>query len=584
VSEVLTTQKKAERVKFLNSLLPYNREGLPLDINGKVCAYEGDANMIRENTKLDIKAEHVEEIIKCKRDPIYFIENYAMILSLDNGYIYPKLRDYQIKLIKDLHAGRFHQIMMGRQSGKSITIMLFILWSIIFSSNPAIVGLAANTDEMSKENLLRLREMYTAVPIWLKRGIINDGRTFIMLDNGSRVYTSATTGNAFRGKSINLLFVDEVALIEKNVWIDFSSSVVPTISSSKTSKIIYATTAKGLNHWYEMWTKAENGNSLFKNTFVHWYEVPGRDESFKEEMIKTLPGGETEWYSEYECRFVGSQQTLISPDKIESFEHKQPLNANYMKDGLHKYFEAVPGRKYILSVDPYKNALDTFGIHVLDVTELPFKQVIAGGLKVNYLEMPQVIHSLALEYNNAFVIIENNEGAGQSIADTLYDEQRYGYKNMWFDTDSNGKPKKFPGFRTTSGNRNRMLSLLEMFISKDWIELNHKPTMDELKHFILINGKYQADKGYTDDLVMSLAIGLVLFSDTKNLSDLTEVLKHLSIDTEKQQQDIENRINKIVSMSKKAISPPSTKVSMFGVYSEDKHTQKLLKLRKQLGL
>lgn len=226
----------------------------------------------------------------------------------------------------------------------------------------------------------------------------------------------------------------------------------------------------------------------------------------------------------HNCEFLGSSHTLISADKLSTMK---PSEAIRLRDGKLKiYHDPEPGHKYIMSVDPAKDGTDAFAVQIVDITDFRFVQVASAELQIDYLLMPEFINEWGREYNNAYLIIENNEGAGQSIADQLY--QGFEYDNLHFDKDvGRNKKKKYPGFRTTSKSRKQILQTLKLFIENDKLEINDKKTINEFYQFILVNGKFQADDGAHDDMIMSLALIFAPFCDTKNFEDIRKVVQQL---------------------------------------------------------
>lgn len=226
----------------------------------------------------------------------------------------------------------------------------------------------------------------------------------------------------------------------------------------------------------------------------------------------------------HNCEFLGSSHTLISSEKLAAIKAGE---VQRIRDGKLKiYHYPEPGHKYIMSVDPAKDGTDAFAVQIVDITDFRFVQVASAELQIDYLLMPEFINEWGREYNNAYLIIENNEGAGQSIADQLY--QGFEYDNLHFDKDvGRNKKKKYPGFRTTSKSRKQILQTLKLFIENDKLEINDKKTINEFYQFILVNGKFQADDGAHDDMIMSLALIFAPFCDTKNFEDMRKVVHQL---------------------------------------------------------
>lgn len=323
-----------------------------------------------------------------------------------------------------------------------------------------------------------------------------------------------------------------------NNYDDFSNSIIPTISSSKTSKIIMSSTPKGLNHWYDLWKQAENGQSAFKNFKVEWWEIPGRDENWKEEQIKTLKGGKRAFAQEYACEFLGSAETLIDISVLTSLKYKSPIE---IKGNIKYYEKPIENHNYILVGDGAKGGGDKFAIHIIDVTTIPFKQVVTANFDEVYLQLPVILNSLLQQYNNALLLIENNEGAGTSICDILF--QVYEYENIF-----QQERKNYFGVRTTLGNRPKILSTMKWVIENKKIEIFDKETINQLFTFVNHNGKYQAQQGKNDDLVMSLALLFNIFDNVKALTDYDTFVKDMTEKEETKEKE-DNEFLGLLSLS-----------------------------------
>lgn len=516
--------------------LPTNDKGYTLDIYGKPVHFENNPYLSYANTKLPLTQEHVQEIYKCSQDVFYFIENYCKIFVLGKGYQLPKLRIYQRNLIQHYIDNSFSNVLAGRQTGKSTTTIMVMLWYILFRSD-TIAGFAANKWDMAKENLDRFRSYFELLPIWLKPGIKTWNKTFVSLENGSKVYTSTATETAFRGLGIELLWVDEISFIKN--WYGFVSSVFPTIASAKNPKVMYTTTPKGLDHFYSMWQEAENGKSLFKNFKVNWWEVEGRDDNWKDTMISTLPGGEQEFLQEWAAEFMGSSKTLVDVKHLQSLNYEDfELDTEYLSN-LRIYKRPEENHRYIMSIDGAKQGKDKTAIQIIDISKFPFEQVASLDTKINHVIATASIGKLGKYYNNAFIIAENNEGAGTYIADTLY--HAYEYENIY-----KQKNKDNFGFQTNRKTRPTILNFLKLFIEKNKLIVRDKTTIDQLFTFIEKNGKYQADNGKFDDLVMCLAISFAPFLDLNIYDDYEKFLDSLDMDinsTDEENQEIIEMLN-----------------------------------------
>ena len=391
---------------------------------------------------------------------------------------------------------------------------MYILWCVIFKKE-AYWGIAANQQKMAIEILTKIKQIFIRLPVWMQQGVEVWNTSSITFENGSKILTSATTGDSFRGYTFSSpgsgIFVDEVAFIKPNVWEEFFDSVFPTVSSSKESQIVLASTPNGLNHFYTFVEDARELKSEFNLFTIDWNEVPGRDEEWLQQQIATF--GVVYCNQNFLCSFLGSTETLIVDSILKKLQYVAPEYVDLFGfTGLQVLEMPVKGRKYIITLDSAQDGEDLYGLHVFDVTAVPFRQVAVFNEKENHLTIPKKMATLGKEYNNAYVIIENNIGSGQSIADMMF--LTYEYDNLFFDAK-----KKFPGHRTTTKTRRQNLEMLKTFLENGRLELFDKNTINELYRFSLINGKYRAEDGFHDDLVMACAILFAPFADIKQFED-----------------------------------------------------------------
>ena len=285
------------------------------------------------------------------------------------------------------------------------------------------------------------------------------------------------------------------------------------------------------------WKKQKKGKNGYINYEVDWKDVPRFNskgqrltpEEFKQSVVDK--DGLVYWNQNYEGSFIGSSYTLISADKLKELSSKDYLEKKDNK--LMVYEKPLKGHSYIIGVDPAKDGSDAFAVQIIDTYNLEFKQVACANLQIEYILMPEYLLEWAEYFNNAFIIIENNEGSGQSVADMLYNIYEYG--NMYFDKKT-GSKKKYPGFRTTPKSRKQILQNMKLFIENNRLEINDSKTISELYQFILVNNKYQADEGSHDDMVMSLALCFAPFVDTKNFEDVKLLIKTI-FDNEQQESE-----------------------------------------------
>lgn len=501
-----------------------------LDAFGNRMSFNGNRRLKKAFSKLAMSKIHELEMARCANDIHYFKDNYVRIKT-KSGVNFPDLRTYQDDFINSIIPDENEDNigLMGRQSGKSISTAIYLAHKFNFSKEIAI-GIVGNKGAQAREFLANTKNILIELPIWMQQGVNVWNKGSIENESKMRILTDVPNSDAFRGYTIAILVVDECAFIKSTVWDEFADSIFPSQSGLAWKKNIILSTANGMNHFYQMVKGARdksNGMNIFE---VNWKDVPRynpdgsqmKPEEFMDKIVKKH--GIIYFNQNYANEFLGSSYTLISAAKLGEMA---PAEIQRIRDGkLNIYHESEPGHKYIMSVDPAKDGTDAFAVQIVDITDFHFKQVATAQLQIDYLLMPEFIDEWGREYNNAYLIIENNEGAGQSIADQMY--QTYEYENLHFDKDvGRNKKKKYPGFRTTSKSRKQILQTLKLFIENDKLDVNDKKTINEFYQFILVNNKFQADDGAHDDMIMSLALIFVPFCNTKNFEDMRALVKNL---------------------------------------------------------
>lgn len=478
--------------------------------------YNANPQLKAAGVPVPFTQEQVQEYITCKNDPIYFIKKYVKIISLDHGLIPFKLYPYQEKFINAIHKENRVISMQPRQHGKSQTVAAYILHYVLFNDHKT-VAILANKATAAREILSRFQQMFEDLPSWLQQGVTTWNKGDIELENGSKVFTAATSASGIRGKSVNLLYVDETAIIQNTVADDFFTATYPTISSGKTTKIILTSTPLGYNHFWHFWKGAESGVNGFVPIRVNYWEHPDHDEAWAAKQKELL--GELKYNQEILCSFLGSSLTLISAD---TFSKMTPLNYAYSKDGLDVFEAPNKGNEdgelphtYVIVADTAKGVGgDYSAFTVIDITEVPYRVVAKyRNNKISPMLYPSVIHKIAVEYNNAYVLIEIN--SSEQVAHILHDEMEYD-NLLYVNRSTKGQlvSAGFGGGKTQYGvMTDKKVKRIGCHTFKSLVEegkllITDVDIIAEISTFIEVNGSYQADDGYHDDLVMTL----VLFS------------------------------------------------------------------------
>lgn len=469
--------------------------------------YNSNSALKASGVSIPFTEEQIQEYIKSKNDPVYFINNYCMIVSLDHGLVPFRLYPCQENKIRVINDNRKVILMEGRQQGKTTTSAAYILWYTLFQDNKS-VAILANKAMTAREALSRYQLMYENLPPWMQQGVTTWNKGDIELENGSKVFTAATTISGIRSKSVNMLYVDETAIIPNNVADAFFTSVYPTISAGTTTKILLSSTPLGYNHFWKFWHDSVHGYNDFVNLFIPYTEIPGRDEKWAEEQRRQL--GELKYTQEVLCSFLGSSLTLIAPDVISRLS---PTPYVYTKDCLDVIEEPIKGNTYVLIADTAKGVGgDYSAFSIIDVTVAPYKQIAKyRNNKISPMLFPSIIYKVATAYNNAHVLLEIN--SSEQVSTILYTELEY--ENMLFVQRSTngqmvtggfGKGKTQFGVNTDKKVKRIGCSTIKSLIEENKLLVMDADTIAEISTFIEVKGSYAADEGYHDDLMMTLVL------------------------------------------------------------------------------
>ena len=472
--------------------------------------YLANPNLKRAHVPIEFTSEQVEEVIKCSQDVVYFIRNYVKIINLDEGLVPFDMYSFQEDMANMITDNRFSVIKTCRQAGKTTTSAAVILWHVLFNESYTI-AILANKLSTAREILSRVQRAYENLPMWLQQGVIVWNKTNIELENGSQIIASSTASSAIRGYSINFLYLDEFAFVPRNIQDDFFTSVYPTIISGTNTKVVITSTPNGFDLFYKIWINSVEKRNEYSNFMVNWWDVPGRDEEWKQKTIANT--SEDQFRQEFDAEFLGSANTLISPNILKILAFIDPKSKHY--DGsLSIYEEPEDGRNYFLVADVSRGVgIDSSAFLVYDVTEMPYKVVAA--YKNNLIEpilYPEIIYQVARSYREAFVMIEINDN-GQQIADILHQDLEY--ENIVYTTikgragqvlGAGFAPNTQRGVRTTKQVKRLGCVNMKTMIEKQQIILNDFSVINELSTFIHKGNSYEAESGSHDDLVMCIVL------------------------------------------------------------------------------
>ena len=506
-------------------------------------SYLSNPNLKKANVAVEFTQDQIEEFIHCKNDPVYFAKNYVKIVSLDEGLINFDMYPFQEKMIQKFHDNRFNICKMPRQTGKSTTVVSYLLHYAVFNDNVNI-AILANKASTAKDLLGRLQLAYENLPKWMQQGVVNWNRLSLELENGSKISANSTSSSAVRGGSYNVIFLDEFAFIPNNIADQFFASVYPTISSGKKTKVIIVSTPHGMNHFYRMWHDAERGKNEYATTQVHWTEVPGRDAAWKKQTISNT--SEQQFKVEFETEFLGSVDTLISPSKLNSLVYDDPKTNG---EGMDVFVDPNNDHDYLITVDVARGVgIDYSAFVVIDITTFPH-QVVAKyrNNEIKPMLFPSVIYEMAKAYNNSYILCEVND-IGDQVASILNYDLEYSNVLMCSMRGRAGQVvgQGFSGKKTQLGVKMSKTvkkvgcSNLKTLVEEDKVVFKDYNIISELTTFIQKNNSFEAEEGCNDDLAMCMVIyaWLVAQDYFKELTD-QDVRKRLYEDQRNQlEQDM----------------------------------------------
>lgn len=492
-----------------------------MNLTTRMKHYLGNPKLKRVGISQSMTEEQITEFIRCSKDPIYFIENYVKIITLDKGFVQIKLYPFQKEAVTDINDNRRVIVKAGRQVGKTTMVVGYILWYILFNEDK-FVAILANKAPTAREILNRIKIAYEALPLWLQQGVRVWNKGDIELENNCRVMATSTASSAIRGYSISLLYLDEFAFVPSNIADEFFTSVYPTISSGTQSKILISSTPNGMNHYYRMWTEAVEGQNGFTHIEANWRQVPGRDQAWADDQRRIL--GEEKFLQEMECEFMGSAGTLLSAAALKSLAFIKPLHTS--DNGIKVYEQPKEGHSYVVIADTSRGkGLDYSACVVIDCA-IPYKIVATyKDNNISPLVYPSILKKLGDYYNQAYALVEINDN-GQQVVDSLFDD--YEYENILSTVEIKTKialtwgygTKSNRGIRTTKSVKRLGCSIMKGLIEQQKLIIEDFDIISELSTFIARGTSFEAEEGSHDDLVMCL----VLFSWMTNqtfFADLT---------------------------------------------------------------
>lgn len=493
--------------------------------------YLGNINVKRDGVQQQWVEHEVVEYAKCMSDPSYFARKYVKIISLDEGLVNFDLYPYQEQMFNHFNDNRFSIVLACRQSGKSISSVVYLLWYAIFHPEKTIAVLA-NKGATAREMLQRVTLALEHLPFFLQPGCRALNKGSIEFSNNSRIVAAATSGSSIRGMSVNLLFLDEFAFVERAS--EFYTSTYPVISSGRDTKVIITSTANGIgNTFHKIWEGAVQQTNEYKPYTVNWWDVPGRDEEWKRQTVSNT--SQLQFDQEFGNTFFGTGDTLINSDTLLDLRSKPPIQVLEGGD-VKVYEETKKDHEYLMTVDVARGrGQDYSTFNVIDITVRPFKQVaVYRNNTISPILFPDIIYKFAKVYNNAYVIIESND-QGSIVCRGLYYDLEYENVHVESAIKSNAV-----GIEMTRKSKRLGCSGIKDLLEERKLDICDENTILEISTFVSKGQSYEASDGNHDDLMMNLVM-LGYFVSTQMFSDMTDInLKQMMF--ENQMREIEDAI------------------------------------------
>ena len=476
-------------------------------------SYNGNVNVKRDGVTHNWTNEEIVEYAKCMKDPSYFASTYCKIISLDEGLVPFELYPYQEKMFNQFNANRFNIVLACRQSGKSISSVAYLLWFVLFNPEKT-VAILANKGATAGEMLQRITLMLENLPFFLQPGCKALNKRSIEFSNNSRIVAAATSGSSIRGMSVNLLYLDEFAFVERAA--EFYTSTYPVISSGKDTKVIITSTANGIGNIFEkIWTGAIQGVNEYTPFRVDWWDVPGRDEAWKLQTIANT--SQLQFDQEFGNTFFGTGDTLVNAETLMALRASSP-KAMLEGNSVYIYEETQKGHDYIMTVDVSKGrGQDYSTFNVIDISTRPFKQVaVYRNNVISPILFPNIIYKYAKVYNEAYVVIEAND-QGAVVCNGLYYD--FEYENMHVESAIKANAL---GIEMNRKVKRLGCSTIKDILETQKLEIVDENTILEISTFIAKGQSYEASDGNHDDLMMNLVM-FGYFSLSSQFGEITDI-------------------------------------------------------------
>ena len=480
--------------------------------------YMGNKNLPTGKAEFEWTKQMVVDLKKCQKNLLYFAENFFTIINLDRGREKITLFKCQKKVLRALRDNRFNIVLASRQVGKTTMMTIYTLWVACFLEDQRIL-VVANKEQTAINIFKRIRLAYEQLPNWLKPGVVEYGKTSMTLTNGSSIGISTTSSDAGRGDSCNCLVLDELAFIDNHLVENFWKSVYPIISSSKKSKIFIASTPNGTgNLFHELYSNAIRGKNNWCASRIDWWEIPGRDEKWKQDTIQSL--GSTDIFDqEFGCQFIETGESVLDEELVRKCSLTIQDPEHIFDDGKYRVWSLPDeSRSYAVGVDISEGVGEAASVvQVIDITDLTEIEQVAvyHNNSISPYNFTTKLLEILQQWGSPPALIERNN-CGAQVVDTL--KNVYGYENIVNYTPGKSQQVERPGVIAHTNTKYKGVINMKYWLSEVYsVILRDTATLEELKTFVRYpNGTWKAVKGTNihDDRVMSLIWALMILESS----------------------------------------------------------------------
>ena len=465
--------------------------------------------------KKQLKEAIKREYAKCATDPVYFLGKYGIIQHPVRGKVNFNLYDFQEKSLESFMKHDYNIVLKARQLGLSTLTAGYALWMMTFQQDKNILVIATK-QETAKNLVTKVRVMHANLPGWLKQPCVEDNKLSLRYKNGSQIKAVASSEESGRSEALSLLIIDEAAFIDKidTIW----GAAQQTLATGGRALVISTPNGVG-NFFHKTWVGAENGTNDFNFIKLHWSVHPEREQAWRDEQDKLL--GPSLAAQECDCDFITSGRGVIDGLLLENLKEssvREPMEKRGIDSNYWIWQPPNYTKNYVVSADVSRgDGTDYSAFHIIDVESL--EQVAEYKGKISTQDFGNMLVNVASEYNNALLVVENNNigwAAIQQVIDREYPNLFYTSKDLQYVDVQHQITNKYrvqernmvPGFSTTQKTRPLIVAKLEEMFREESVVVHSQRLIDELFVFIYNGNRAEAMTGYNDDLVMSFAIAL----------------------------------------------------------------------------